>query len=504
MNDQHNTLHRASTPSLSPLFPFDNTYVRLPDRFFARQAPVLVPAPKLVRLNENLACQLGLDPDRLAAPDGVEVLAGNRVPDGAEPLAMAYAGHQFGNWVPQLGDGRAILLGEVIDRDGVRRDVQLKGAGRTPFSRGGDGRAALGPVLREYIVSEAMAALGIPTTRALAVVTTGQQIMRDEPLPGAVLTRIARSHVRIGTFEYFANQGDGDAVRRLADYVMARHFPDLAEHERPYRAFLDAVIDRTAELVASWLSIGFIHGVMNTDNMSVVGETIDYGPCAFMDTFHPATVFSSIDTGGRYAYVNQPRIAQWNLVRLAGALLPLLGETEDAAIASAQEAIDAFRTRFEITSLSQFRRKLGLRKALDGDDALVQELFACMANGKADFTLMFRRLSDWSEQDANVRKLFEDPASFDGWAMKWQQRLALENTPAADRQAAMRAVNPAYIPRNHRVEAALAAAQADSDLSLVDELLAVLSRPYEDRPDFARYADPPAPHEIVQATFCGT
>ena len=492
---------------LGSLLRFDNSYARLPERFFVRQAPTPVPTPKLIRLNEDLARELGIDPARLGVSDAVEVLAGNRVPETAEPLAMAYAGHQFGNWVPQLGDGRAVLLGEIIGRDGVRRDVQLKGAGRTPFSRGGDGRAVLGPVLREYIVSEAMAALGIPTTRALAAVTTGQQIMRQGLQSGAVLTRIARSHVRIGTFEFFASRGDGEAVRLLADYVISRHYCDAAQASQPYRALLDAVVGATAELVARWMQVGFIHGVMNTDNVSIAGETIDFGPCAFMDAYDPATVFSSIDVAGRYAYGNQPRIAHWNLVRLAQALLPLLGENEETAIASAQEVIDSFPTRFDAAYLAGFRRKLGLAEEREGDSALVRELLGAMENGKADFTLTFRRLSDWAGGEADADKgiidLFADLVGFRSWTPKWRARLALEGRTLQERQKAMRAVNPAYIPRNHRVEAALAAAQAD-DFSLVDELLAVLANPYDERAAFAHYADPPKPDEIVQATFCGT
>jgi uncharacterized protein YdiU (UPF0061 family) len=473
-----------------------------------------VPAPRLIRLNDDLARHLGIDPDRLAAPDGVEMLAGNRLPQGAEPLAMAYAGHQFGQWVPRLGDGRAILLGEVRDRDGVRCDIQLKGAGRTPFSRMGDGRAALGPVLREYIVSEAMAALGIRTTRALAVVPTGAQIMREGLLPGAVLTRVARSHVRIGTFELFANRGDQEAVRLLADYVIARHYPDAAGAERPYRALLEAVIAHTAELIASWQLIGFIHGVMNTDNMSIAGETIDYGPCAFMDTFHPATVYSSIDHTGRYAYGNQPGIAHWNLVRFAQALLPLLGDDEDAAIGAAQEAIDTFRARFEAAYLAGLRRKLGLAQEREGDMtlgqdlALAQGLLDCMAENKADFTLTFRRLSDAAgagpDADGPLRSLFDDPAAFDGWAAKWRQRLAQQAGTGAERRAAMRAVNPAFIPRNHRVAAVIAAAQNGSDFTLLDELSTVLAAPYDDQPELAQYAEPPRPEQVVHATFCGT
>ena len=485
-------------------FAFDNSYARLPERFFARLDPTPVAAPRLVRLNRPLARDLGLDPDALAAPDGVAMLAGSLVPQGAAPLAMAYAGHQFGNWVPQLGDGRAVLLGEVIDREGVRRDIQLKGAGPTPFSRRGDGRAGLGPCLREYIVSEAMAALDIPTTRSLAVVTTGERILREEPLPGAVLTRIARSHVRVGTFQFFRHRGDLDGVRTLADYVIARHDPQAAASARPYRALLDGVIARTASLVARWQSVGFIHGVMNTDNMSVAGETIDYGPCAFMDAFHPGTVYSSIDRDGRYAYGNQPGIAHWNLTRLAEALLPLLDEDKDAALASAHAALDAYPALFEAAYLDAFRRKLGLVRAHEDDAALIQDLLQRMAEQRADFTLTFRQLSEATATDEPARVLFAAPAAFDGWAAAWRARLAQEGglsqegglTP--ERRQAMRAVNPAFIARNHRVQAALTGGQP------LDELLTVLARPFDDHPGLERYADPPRPEEVVHQTFCGT
>jgi serine/tyrosine/threonine adenylyltransferase len=370
-------------------FAFDNSYARLPDRFFALLPPTPVVAPRLVRLNEKLAWHLRLDPGKLAAPEGVEILAGNRVPKRGEPLAMAYAGHQFGTFVPQLGDGRAILLGEVIDRDGVRRDIQLKGSGPTPFSRRGDGRAALGPVLREYIVSEAMAVLGIPTTRALAAVTTGEPVWREKPLPGAVLTRIASSHIRIGTFQFFAARGDLDAVRRLADHVIARHYPEAVDAANRYRTLLDLVISRQAALIAKWQLVGFIHGVMNTDNMSIAGETIDYGPCAFIDVYHPETVYSSIDKIGRYAYGNQPRIAQWNLARLAEAFLPLLAEDEDAAVKEAQKAIDAFAAGFETAYAAGLSRKLGLFRPRPDDLSLAQDLLERMAHNGADFTLLF-------------------------------------------------------------------------------------------------------------------
>jgi len=489
------------------LFAFDNSYARLPDRFFVRQQPVPVATPRLVRLNENLARHLGLDAAQLATTEGVAFLAGNRVPEGGEPLAMAYAGHQFGSFVPQLGDGRAILLGEVIDRDGVRRDIQLKGAGRTPFSRQGDGRAALGPVLREYILSESMAALGIPTTRALAAVTTGETVWREGPLPGAVLTRVALSHIRVGTFQFFAARGDHDAIKRLADYVIARHYPEALEATNRYRAFLDAVISRQAELVAKWLLVGFIHGVMNTDNTSIAGETIDYGPCAFMDTYHPQTVYSSIDTMGRYAYGNQPNIAQWNLVRFAETILPLLAEDEDGAVKAAQNAIDAFGARFETAWARGLSCKLGLLGSRPDDPSLARDLLQRMAENRADFTLTFRRLcdaGDGSEGSAAVRGLFADPSAFDDWESKWRHRIAEEGGEPNLRRAAMRAANPAFIPRNHLVEEAIAAAVNDGDFAPFETLLEVLSTPFDDQPDFARYADPPRPEQVVHQTFCGT
>src|ERR1700689_2705138 len=377
-------------------FGFENTYARLPEHFYARLDPTPVAAPRLVKLNVELARDLGLDPNALASPRGVEILAGNRVGEGGEPLAPAYAGHQFGHFVPQLGDGRTNLLGEVLGRDGVRYDIQLKGSGPTPFSRGGDGRAALGPVLREYIVSEAMAALGVPNTRALAAVTTGQRVLRETVLPGAVFTRVAASHLRVGTFQYFSARGDTEGTRRLADYAIARHYPEAAEAKQPYRSLLDGVIARQARLVAQWLLLGFVHGVMNTDNTSISGETIDYGPCAFMEAYDPATVFSSIDHQGRYAYGNQPRIALWNLTRLAECLLPLLGDREDVA----KEALSAFAPRFQAAYFGGLRRKIGLLAEQEGDDNLTQDLLKLMAADGADFTLTFRTLCDAAEGPA--------------------------------------------------------------------------------------------------------
>jgi uncharacterized protein YdiU (UPF0061 family) len=488
-------------------FPFQNTYAALPANFFARVAPTPVTSPRLIKLNRALALHLGLDPDRLDSPEGAEILAGQRLPEGADPIAMAYAGHQFGHFVPQLGDGRAILLGEVIDSDGVRRDIQLKGSGPTPFSRRGDGRAALGPVLREYIVSEAMAALGIPTTRSLAAVMTGENVLRETPLPGAVLTRVASSHIRVGTFQYFAARGDTEGVRRLADHVIHRHYPEIANAERPYHALLEGVIARQAQLVARWLLVGFIHGVMNTDNSSVSGETIDYGPCAFMDQYDPATVFSSIDEQGRYAYANQPRIALWNLTRLAECLLPLLAGEQDKAIAEAQSALGEFAERFDGAYQAGLREKLGLFTARDGDPALAQDLLSAMAQNHADFTLTFRQLSDAALNPAGdqaVRQLFADPAAYDEWASRWRQRLDEEPQDPASRQSAMLKVNPVFIPRNHRVEAVIEAAVGRDDFAPFEELLTVLSKPYQHQPAFARYADPPEPHQRVLQTFCGT
>jgi len=488
-------------------FPFQNSYAALQGNFFARVAPTPVAAPRLIKLNRPLAVQLGLDPNLLETPEGAEILAGTKLPDGADPIAMAYAGHQFGNFVPQLGDGRAILLGEVIDTDGIRRDIQLKGSGRTPFSGRGDGRAALGPVLREYIVSEAMFALGIPTTRSLAAVVTGEPVMRETPLPGAVLTRVAASHVRVGTFQYFAVRGDADAIRQLADHVIARHYPELRDHERPYHALLAGVVTRQADLVARWLLIGFIHGVMNTDNTSISGETIDYGPCAFMDDYDPAQVFSSIDLMGRYAYANQPRIALWNLTRLAECLLPLFSNDQEKAIAEAQDILGAFPDEFSAAYRQGLRKKVGLFTERDGDDALIQDLLDAMAKNAADFTLTFRQLSDAAcdaSPDGPVRRLFTEPAAFDEWAARWRKRTSEEAQTPAERQALMRSVNPAYIPRNHRIEAAIQAAVTNDGYAPFEELVKVLSRPYEDQPESAAYQNPPEPHERVYQTFCGT
>ncbi|MGO4483991.1 protein adenylyltransferase SelO [Rhizobium sp. 2TAF27] len=487
-------------------FPFDNSYVGLPERFFAPQTPTPVTEPWLIKLNEPLAAELGLDVGVLRR-DGAAIFSGNLVPEGAQPLAMAYAGHQFGGFSPVLGDGRAILLGEVVDAKGKRFDIQLKGAGPTPFSRRGDGRAALGPVLREYIISEAMFALGVPATRALAAVTTGEPVYREEVLPGAVFTRVAASHIRVGTFQFFAARGDTEGVRALADHVIDRHYPTLKEADNPYLALFDAVSDRQAALIARWLHVGFIHGVMNTDNMTVSGETIDFGPCAFMDSYDPATVFSSIDQHGRYAYANQPAIGQWNLARLGETLLPLIDAEPDSAVDKANVVIRTYGERFQAQWLAGMRHKIGLAGEEDGDLELVQALLALMQAQVADFTLTFRRLSDFAGDDTAEPAFaasFREPDACRDWLARWRERLSRDPQTATERAVAMRRVNPAFIPRNHRVEQAIDAAVEDGDFSLFEALLTVLSNPYEDQPAFAAYMEPPKPNERVLQTFCGT
>jgi len=484
--------------------PFDNSYTRLPERMFARTVPARAPDPGLISVNESLATRLGLDSQWLTSPPGVEFLSGRTLIEGSDPIAQAYAGHQFGNFVPQLGDGRAILLGEVVDQSGGRFDVQLKGGGQTPFSRGGDGRAALGPVLREYIVSEAMAALGIPTTRALAALTTGEAVYRETISPGALLVRVASSHIRVGTFQFFAARDDVEALRSLADHVIARHYPAAAEHDEPYVALIESVVTRQADLIASWLSVGFIHGVMNTDNCSVAGETIDFGPCAFLDEYDPAKVFSSIDRAGRYAYGNQPRIGQWNVARLAEALLPLLDEDEEVAITKAEEALAGFETRFRYSYETGLRRKLGLFTAQEDDFDLATRILDLMHAGQVDFTQFFRNLGrSVVGDDQPARSLFPDPSKFDQWAAAWRQRLSMEADPG-DRRAAMDKVNPAYIPRNHQVEAMIQAAVVDGDFAPFKKLLEVVTDPYFEQAGLASFAAPPLPHERVTATFCGT
>jgi uncharacterized protein YdiU (UPF0061 family) len=495
------------TPAVTDLtlFAFDNTYARELDGYCVPWAPAPVPAPKLIKLNAPLARDLGVDVDALSTPEAVGVLAGNGIPRGATPVAQAYAGHQFGHFSPQLGDGRALLLGEIVDRQGCRRDIAFKGSGPTPFARRGDGKCALGPALREYLIGEAMAALGIPTTRTLAVVTTGELVRRDRPLPGAVLTRIAASHLRVGTFEFFAAHQGPAAVRKLADYAIRRHYPALAEADRPYLEFLRAVAEQQAALVALWLGVGFIHGVMNTDNMTISGETIDYGPCAFLEAYHPRTVFSSIDAGGRYAYGQQAAVAQWNLARLAEALLPLIDETEATAVAAATEVLEAFPGRHAAHWLAVVRAKLGLSDE-DADDAadraLADDFLNILKAERVDFTNAFRALYGHASGRPDAAFGISRSPEFAAWLQRW---LARRPGHSAGSLAAMRHANPCYIPRNHRVEAALDAAVDRGDMAPFERLLAVLGQPFDERNEDAAYAEP-APPEVTAAyqTFCGT
>ena len=488
-------------------FTFDNSYARLPDRFFSRVTPATVRDPRVVKVNRPLATLLGLDPDFLAAPAGAQILAGNVVPPGATPIALAYAGHQFGHFAGQLGDGRAILLGEIVGVDGQRRDVQLKGSGRTPYSRGGDGRAALGPVLREYLVSEAMAALGVPTTRALAAVTTGEKVRREELLPGAVLVRVAASHLRVGTFQWLAMRDDVEGLRVMTRHALERHYPAAVGAANEALALLEGVIAAQAGLVARWLGLGFIHGVMNTDNTSISGETIDYGPCAFLDEYDPRKTFSSIDRGGRYAFANQPGIAQWNLARLAETLLPLIAEDPDAAVALATERLEGFAAQFAAAHARVQRAKLGLALAEPDDAALMADLLERMAANEVDFTLLFRGLCDAAADPAHddaLAAMFADPAAYHAWAARWRERSRREPGTPEDRRAAMRLVNPAFIPRNHRIEEIIVAAVERGDFGPFETFAEVLARPFEDQPEFAAWREPPRREERVRATFCGT
>lgn len=488
-----------------PTIPFDNTYAKLPEHFFVKQEPSSVPDAQLIRVNEELAAQLSIDPTWLQSNEGIGMLSGNLMPEGAEPLAQAYAGHQFGGFVPQLGDGRAILLGEVVDTSGNRRDIQLKGSGRTPFSRGGDGKSALGPVIREYILSEAMHALGVPTTRALAAVTTGENVLRDDgPLAGAVFTRVAASHIRVGTFQYFAARKNTEAVRKLADYAMARHYPeclattDQPTSNAPYLAFLKAVMKAQAELVAHWMSLGFIHGVMNTDNTAISGETIDYGPCAFIDDFHPDCVFSSIDVNGRYAWGNQPNIAYWNLTRLAETLLPLLDPDKDKAISIAESTLDEFSDYFSQQYMSRFRAKFGLSES--APDSILQDGLSLIANQQIDFTLFFHNLTRVAAGDepAILSEMFGDSEPFTFWFKKWQDEIDTAQSPSD-----MRAANPILIPRNHRVEQVIQSAYA-GDYAPFHRLTEALRQPFCEQENYSDLETPPRPEEIVHATFCGT
>ena len=485
-----------------------SSYTGLPERFYARIKPTPVAKPRLLKFNQALSAELRLDLEAHGADALAGMFSGNVIAPGLDPIAMAYAGHQFGQFVPQLGDGRAILLGEAVDIAGVRRDIQLKGSGRTPYSRGGDGRAALGPVLREYLVSEAMHALGIPTTRALAAVSAGESVFREQgALPGAIVTRVAASLVRVGTFQYFAARDDTEAVRLLADYVIERHYPETRGTKKPYLELLRAVTGAQASLIASWMNVGFIHGVMNTDNMAVSGETIDFGPCAFMDSYDSEAVFSSIDRQGRYAFGNQPHAGVWNLARLAETLLSLIDDEVERAVQLATEAISAFAETFAAARLAGLRRKLGLSTCEAGDLALAEELLDVMQRNLADFTLTFRGLCDAAETprvDTTLAGLFENPREYEEWATRWRARLAREPGNPSERASLMRRANPGVIPRNHRIEQVIKAAVEADDFLPFNKLSTALSQPYQPLEGFESYAEPPQPSERVLQTFCGT
>jgi uncharacterized protein YdiU (UPF0061 family) len=497
------------------LIPFDNSYIKLGEDFYLGTNPTSVSKPEMILFNSQLANDLGLSPKLADSDEATAIFSGNQIPEGADPIAMAYAGHQFGGFSPQLGDGRAILLGEVISpAAGVRYDIQLKGSGPTGFSRNGDGRSALGPVLREYLLSEVMAKFGIPTTRALAAVTTGEQVARTQLLPGAIITRVATSFVRVGTFQYFSNNRNESAIRKLADYLINRNFPELQQDEHPYQALLLAVVDRQAALIAQWMQFGFIHGVMNTDNVSVVGETIDYGPCAFMDGFNYHQVYSSIDHQGRYAYSNQPSIGQWNLIRLAECLLPLLSDEGKTAVSIAEEALNTYSQSYQQYWLAGMRKKLGLAIEQDDDQELIENLLNIMDDNQADFTLTFYYLSlldcnrnpdsASDKRIAELLALFANVEQINQWLGKWRTRLAIETVSNEQRQAQMRRVNPVYIPRNHQVEAAIRAAEDYADFSVFYQLHEVLQKPFEVQNGRDDFILPPRADEVVQQTFCGT
>jgi serine/tyrosine/threonine adenylyltransferase len=486
------------------LFAFDNSFVRELEGLYVPWQPAQAPAPRLLVLNKELAGELGLDFAALAEPEGVEMLVGNVVPEGAFPVAQAYAGHQFGMYQPVLGDGRALLLGELTDVEGRRFDVHLKGSGRTPFARGADGKAAVGPMLREYLMGEAMGALGVPTSRALAVVGTGERVRREGMPPGAVLVRVAASHLRVGTFQFAAARGDALLLERLADHAIARHHPHVREADNPYVAFFEAVVDTQASLLARWMLVGFIHGVMNTDNMTISGETIDYGPCAFMEAFDPATVFSSIDHAGRYAYGNQPRIAHWNLARLGETLIPLLDAQPEAAHAAATEVLNSFPVHYQAYWSRGMAAKLGLAEADEQDAALFEELLALLRVQGVDFTSCFRRLSSYVLGNVTrARSLFAQPEAFDAWAERWTSRLARQAVAPQAIARAMDAVNPIYVPRNQKVEEALDAATA-GNLEPLRDLLGVLAQPFEERPGLEAFTGPAPPSFGPHRTFCGT
>ncbi len=488
-----------------PEFNFDNTFARTLEPFFVSWKAAEAQSPRLLQFNNELANELRLDASALNTETGAAIFSGNEMPNGSMPLAQVYAGHQFGGFSPQLGDGRALLLGEVIDSNGCRRDIQLKGSGKTPFSRGGDGKAALGPVLREYLIGEAMHALGIPTTRALAAVTTGEEVYRETVLPGAVLTRVASSHIRVGTFQYFAARQDTQNVKTLADYCIERHYPQLKDGDNPYLAFFDAVADVQAALVAKWMGVGFIHGVMNTDNMTISGETIDYGPCAFMDTYSPKTVFSSIDTHGRYAFGNQPSILVWNLARLAETLIPLIDPNTDQSVNILTERVSAIPSLHESYWLSGMGKKIGIQTATPEDGALIKDFLTLLNADSIDFTLAFRTLSGvLRKNNKEAEGLYENTKVFKEWVNRWVRRLK-ESEGAPEQIAdAMDQTNPTYIPRNHKVEAALTAAVDATDMAPFTELLSIITKPYNEVAEGVNYSMPAPKSDVPYRTFCGT
>jgi uncharacterized protein YdiU (UPF0061 family) len=486
-------------------FNFDNSFNDNLEGFFVSCNSEPSTSPRLLQFNKNLAIELGLSPDLLDSKEGLDIFSGNNLPIGSKPLAQAYSGHQFGGFSPLLGDGRALLLGEMIDSNNQRRDIQLKGSGRTPFSRGGDGKSALGPVLREYLMSEYMHVLGIPTTRALAAVATGDEVNREIPLPGGILTRVASSHIRVGTFQFGTALGKIEKIRAIADYSIGRHYPEVADSENPYLAFFESVSNAQASLVAKWMSIGFIHGVMNTDNMTITGETIDYGPCAFMDNYSSGTVFSSIDTNGRYAYSNQPSILSWNLTRLAETLVPLIDDNQDKAVELLTAAIENISPLYKSHWLVQMRSKIGLTTENSSDEKLINDLLLIMEEEQADFTLVFRRLSEVLQGNCNkARKLFTDSTSFDGWSARWKDRLIKDGNTAESVAIKMDQINPIYIPRNHKMEEALSAAVESDDMTLFINLLAVTSSPFEEEKGREQYALPSPDSDAPYKTYCGT
>ena len=484
---------------------FDNSYNGLPQEFFERINPVPVQDPQLIIFNDNLAKTLGIDESK-TRKQLAELFSGNVIPKGSSPIALAYAGHQFGQFVSQLGDGRAVLLGQISTPEQKHYDIQLKGSGQTKFSRQGDGRAPLGPVIREYIVSEAMHALGIPSTRSLAAVTTGEKVYRETALPGGILTRIAESHIRVGTFEYFAAQNKIENLKTLAEYTIKRHFPLLKDSRNSYLSLLELVCDRQIELIAKWMGIGFIHGVMNTDNTSIVGETIDYGPCAFMDSYNPSTVFSSIDAHGRYAFGNQPSIAHWNMACFANCLAPLIDQDSDKAEEQAQEVINQFPNKMKVALMTVMCKKIGLKSTNSNSQETLQKLLSIMLDNESDYTLTFRYLSEIIKGKGNTlfKKQFLEHKQISNWLKEWTDLIKDQSLSKKEIALSMESSNPVFIPRNHLVERAIEAAVENNDFSEMKTLLAILNRPYEEQSSYSDFMKPPKPHEVVHQTFCGT